>query len=226
MVVAGQSNATSTGGALYVPHNPNILSIDLDSGRVVNAVEPLAGTFGQGTTFLLRLADKLLDENPGRWSALVVAPIAVPSSYAYQWAAGGDLNWRLGAIANKLQAAGISTAFTLWQHGEAEASLPDITQAQYMARVTSVRETLAAAGINAPFFVPLETWCFGLPVSSSTVRAAQTAMRDGIHFFGGPDFDTLGNDYRSDGCHFAAAKGLPTVASMWASTIHAYLALY
>jgi hypothetical protein len=65
------------------------------------------------------------------------------------------------------------------------------------------------------------TRCTGDARSASAVRQAQLAAADPSRgTFAGPDLDTLGDAYRSDGCHFNT-MGRERVVEMLISSISA-----
>jgi len=226
IVVLGQSNATNEASiGSYVARNGGCRTIDMRDGAITVAADPVVpyvvGNFGG--SFMPRLCDLLIAT--GRWSKIILAPIAVGGTYSADWAPGGTENPRIGEISGRLSAAGIETGMILWQHGEGDANVTTVTQAQYVANVRGVQQTFHRTGIDAPFFVPRETICniapITQPVNSKAIGAAQAQLVDNVTFFAGPDFDTLDSTFREDGCHFNGTTGTPTVASMWSTAITA-----
>ena len=200
-----------------------LLQININDGNLIEAHDPVAGVGSQGgtgtTSFMLPLLDQLNALDLGY--RIILAPIAVASTYSADWAAGGSKNGRLTTIASQLAALNIPVAAVLWQQGEGDAGA-NVSQQTYMANVQSVRQTLVNAGVGAPFFVPLETICAtgGATQPQPTIRAAQSALVDNVSFFAGPDFDTISARY--DGCHFNQS-GTLQAAGMWASVLSSYL---
>lgn len=222
IIVAGQSNAVNEATGYYAPSR-QLLQININDGNLIEAHDPVAGVGSQGgtgtTSFMLPLLDQLNALDLGY--RIILAPIAVASTYSADWAAGGSKNGRLTTIASQLAALNIPVAAVLWQQGEGDAGA-NVSQQTYMANVQSVRQTLVNAGVSAPFFVPLETICAtgGATQPQPTIRAAQSALVDNVSFLAGPDFDTISARY--DGCHFNQS-GTLQAAGMWASVLSSYL---
>ena len=158
IIIAGQSNGGNTSyGDPYEASRP-LWQINIDNGRVIRAQDPLKGTTRTHdlgvTSFMQPLAEAL--------GGVILAPIAIGGTYSRQWALGGDLNYRLTKVAKQLEAQGIEVAATLWMHGEGDAAI-GVSKEVYQDNVRGVRQTLVNAGVDAPFFVPLETQCNNEP---------------------------------------------------------------
>lgn len=215
LVLLGQSNATNVAvGWPYWQRSRGIWMLDLGSGGLYPASEPLAGVEAPGTTsFMLRLADELTARSA---RPLVLASAAVGGSSVAQWASGGEYCGRVDDIADALDALALPVLATLWVQGETDCGLGTTTES-YSASLADVIARLRARGLarpESPLYVPVETYSAGRV--SASVQCAQRAAPDGRGVLPGPNLDMLGAQYRQiDDVHFASPRGTETVARLW-----------
>jgi hypothetical protein len=207
LLILGQSNAANSINATITP-SPGALNFSIYDGNCYVAEDPLLGASNGGGNFATRLASKMVDG--GLYDAVVLAPIAVGSTYVEDWAADGRLNQRIVIAAKRLRAANLAVTHVLWHQGEGNRLDP---APYYREHFRTVVATLRHHGVAAPIYVAQASICSS--PRGDGVRAAQRGLVDiaqGI--YAGPDTDQISADMRYDGCHFDA-RGADVLANMW-----------
>lgn len=191
ILALGQSQAARyQGPTLYVP-KPSVIGISPADGLASSDV--LRGWEGSQSSYLLRLADKL---NVDR---VFETSIAVGGSTIESWPPGGVNNPKIAAIGLKLAALGLSPTAIIQNSGEQDHGT---STAAYLAAQRAVVQSFRNAGMNAPFYVTLESKWDASVSSVQAIRDAQTASVDpSLGIYQGADMDLLGNDKRLDGVH-------------------------
>jgi hypothetical protein len=207
LLVVGQSNAANTLDATISPPE-GVGNFNLRDGKCYHAEEPLLGATNSGGNFATRLASRLIER--GDYDAVMLAPIAVGSTYIEEWAIGGRLNGRIVLAIEGLRAAGLAPTHVLWHQGEGNRSDPE---SYYRQKFFSVYKTIRDAGVGAPIYVAQASICGS--DKGEGVRAAQRSVVDHtLRILPGPDTDQLGSEFRYDGCHFNAEGG-ERLAELW-----------
>jgi hypothetical protein len=212
LLLLGQSNAGNHGsrgsrsrrGALWF------------AGHCYSIVDPLAGGTGSGGSIWSRLASDLESDIGTRPLLLIV--FAVDSARVNDWVGEGPLHERLETLLAELRANRIGVSAILWQQGEADAR-DNVPRERYAASLTALIDDLRAGGVSAPMLLARSTRCRN--TGSPEVREAMAlvaARHSNVHL--GPDTDTLGSAFRSDGCHFNE-EGLERAAQSWREAIRA-----
>jgi lysophospholipase L1-like esterase len=207
LVVAGQSNAANHG-------HPRARASSGTYAISVNGLfrleDPLPGASGPGGSPWPHWAAQRQLVQPGR--QVVVAAIAQGSSAVTDWIDAGVHAQRLPRLQAALRLEGLEVDAVLWHQGETEAwsGADPSTYATALRRwIASVR----ALGITAPIYVCL-TSRDSQGVINPAIRQAQASVWNrAAGVFAGPDTDSLGSAYRSDGVHFNQ-QGLEAVASL------------
>lgn len=203
LVVAGQSNAGNHSEPNGYRAPPNV--VNFYAGKCYEARDPLLGATGTGGAIWGRMAARLVGN-------VVIAPVSVGGTQIMQWAPGGLFHQNLIATVQSLKASDMEPTAILWQQGEGDYYTPGTEYAEDLGKlIASVKHETPA-----PFYAALSTRCQKQP--SDTIRAA---VRSAVAATGarmGPDTDTLGAEFRRDGCHFNA-KGLDTASDLWARAI-------
>jgi hypothetical protein len=216
-VVMGQSNGAAYGsGSLITPTNASkVDTLSIFDGGMYEGKDPGPNMDGLGTSWLYRLADRLI---PGNfYDRVIMLPIAMGSALCIDYTPGGVLE-HFGPVAHRRCAAlDIPISGFLWQQGEGDGGMGT---AAYKALLQSVIDTTREAGSTAPWFIGKSTYSGG--VTSATVRAACAEIVDNVDIFAGADTDTLTGAYRSDGVHFNET-GCIAAAGLWQSAITAVL---
>lgn len=248
-VVAGQSNSANHGEARLVPASDLVSSLAPD-GTWRHAADPQPGASGDGGSFLPPLGD-LLVERLGVPVGFVGCGIGATS--VREWLPAGvpfpnpptlegrvrrraDGGWEsdgaaFAMLVERMRGVGPEGfRAVLWHQGESDANQADPTRTlagplyeACLARV--IRDSRAALGRDAPWFVARATYHVPGDESSPSIRAAQGAVcRDGLAL-SGPDTDALGagsRDGGGKGVHFSAA-GLVRHAEAWCDSIAPWL---
>lgn len=210
ILAAGQSTIANSGNGTYAKTNSKIHCLNMYSGGMYSAVNPLLGCTGIGENFLLRLADKMI--TAGKYQRIILVPLAVGSTLITNWGTGGFANERLAVAARRVLALGLAPTYFLFQHGEQDSAAGTL-QAAYAAGLTSVVSTIRTVLATTPIYISQTS--LQNNTTSATVRAAQAAAVGGT-VFAGPDTDTLtgGTNRQVDGTHFTTA-GADAVAGLW-----------
>lgn len=198
ILIAGQSNAASHGESrgAFTPDVTNFYQ-----GKCYRARDPLLGGSGKGGSVWSRLA----------WRGpVVLAPVAEGLTRVEEWAPGGRLWPRITQTADQLKAAGLPVNLVIWHQGESDAM--DATDPEKY-RADLARLVAALPGrVGGRLVLASGSRCQG--VIEPRLVAAQKAVAQASGSIPGPDTDTLGEDYRIDGCHLND-KGLTAFAAMW-----------
>jgi hypothetical protein len=215
IVALGQSNAGNWGMGRYAATEA-VDNFDPETGNCFSAIDRLLGTDGNGSSFLPRLGDLLIQS--GKFHRVIVVSIAVGGASIFNLA-----SIHLGRIDNlikKLRQAGITPTHFLFQQGETDAML-NTTEAEYLASLVRLVRQFRSAGYEAPFYVALSTKCGeGHPRNRRAIRAAQAAAIDiNLNIRRGPDTDIIGNSGRAPGyCHMNET-GTIAQAALWVAFI-------
>lgn len=207
LLVAGQSNAANHGS----PRGRAAAgSYALAAGGIYPLADPLPGASGSGGSPWPHWAALQQQARPG--SQVVVAAIAQGSSAVSDWIDAGVHAARLPAVLAVLNRQHLAVDAVVWHQGETEAW----SGGDPVTYAADLRRWLAAVrsmGITAPIYVCL-TSRDRAGVINPAIRQAQASVWDrGARVFAGPDTDSLGDAYRSDGVHFNQ-QGLETFASL------------
>ena len=208
LVVAGQSNAANH-GSTRARAGPGAYAISLNG--LFRLEDPLPGASGPGGSPWPHWAAQRQLDHPGH--QVVVASIAQGSSAVADWINAGVHAQRLPQLHAALRREGLQVDVVLWHQGETEAwsgGDPAAYTASLRRWIASVREL----GITAPIYVCL-TSRDGQGVINPAIRHAQASVWNrAAGVFAGPDTDSLGSPYRSDGVHFNQ-QGLEAFASLF-----------
>lgn len=212
----GQSIASNFNQA---PHTPERPSYNIHQGRCFEARDPMAGADGTLGSMWSYLGDAL----PGGlmpYTAFVT--IGVGNSSVMQWDAGGNLNERLTEAVRLTRDAGFEISYLLWHQGSADrGTTAESYQSHFMGMIRSIAPYGVMPGTmpgNTRVLIAVHTRC-GAGAQDAVLAAAQRGLVDpGKGFFPGADTDTLGGDFRYDGCHLSQA-GQEKTAALWRDQI-------
>lgn len=216
-LVFGQSNAANFGESRRTA-GPRVLV--LAGGKLVRAVDPLPGANGVGGSVWTRLGDKLIAS--GRFDRVIFIPAAVGGTEIAEWTPGVKKHFKLvEAQVRAAQARGLAITHLFWHQGESDAALL-IHPADYRVRFMDMLRGLRELGVGAPVFVAQATRCGGYPENKDIRWVQRDIVNHGLGIWQGPDTDSLGLEYRHDGCHFST-RGLDAHASLWLPYVDAYV---
>jgi lysophospholipase L1-like esterase len=204
IVAIGQSNAGNAVPPLVRRSDAPVY--DFYRGRCFVAEDPLLGTAGdQGSIWTPLAQDLAADGLP-----IVLITGAVWGSKIAQWLPEGDGYWtRIARELKQARETGLRPELIIWLQGEADAAAGTSRQTYRHALATLIDMSRApsASTVNRPAWIIFQaTFCGASAAGAAEIRAAQIdaiSEAEGIYF--GMDTDTLGAQYRYDGCHFNAA---------------------
>jgi len=203
IVTIGQSNISNsvdwTTNGQHIPANAKVENLNFINGAVYRAGPRMLGCHGAGANMASWLGDLLI--NNGVCQRVIFAPIGMSSSGSGQWAAGGNLNHRIGVVARRLSAVGLVPDIVLHHQGEAEGPWPENA---IVANYQSMIDTFRTVGVLCPILICKTSWISGAVQSDPETRAAQAAVvNPAAGVYAGADTDTLGLAYRmTDEIHF------------------------
>lgn len=226
-VTIGQSriaNNSASGSVQYVCTNlGKCINLNPYDGQFYTADDPVLGA-SASTGFMRagwhgRLCDKLI--NAAKYTQVVMIPIAMGGSSVTDWDSGGIYHDRIRAASALLTAMSITPTAWLWQQGTTD-SINGMGQTTYQTALRSIisyQRGLSGRSTDK-WMIALDT-IHDADVTSSALRAAQTAVAGDSNNSLGPDCDTLTlAGAFSDGTHFTNT-GNDSVAGLWSTKIQA-----
>lgn len=241
-LIYGQSLASSHIAADYEVRNPTKINMVNWAGdhKLYQHKEPMFGGsfFSAGETHGVQywprawvslwgaVGDLLIERD--YFDRVIWANYSSGGSTVIAFQPGGAFGLHTPTIFNvlrKLGYGGNQVSAVLGMIGESDSGGGTTTE-NYKIRARAHARAVRSYGFTGPWFVPKETFrqVNGNPADSVTARIQQAQMElwgtDG--FVQGPDFDSLGFDYRDlNGTH-QNALGMTTMAGMWADYIGAH----
>jgi len=207
-VVFGQSNASNVGETKRRSHER---VLNFFEGKLFRAEDPLLGGDDVRGSVWTRLGDLLIEGK--HYDKVVLIPVAVSGSAIARWQPGGDIHPVLMKRLEEARRSGLTVTHLLWHQGETDAER-HTPKSNYQQSFNAMLSSLRREGVTAPIYLSVATRC-GRQRPDPIVQRAQIELVDpkqGI--YSGPNTDTLGFEYRYDGCHFADA-GLDAAARLW-----------
>ena len=208
-LLLGGSNAANEGES---PRVANERVFNVFNGRLFRAEDPLLGSTGEGGSVWTRLGDELIERK--LYDEVVFVPMAVGDSEIARWRPGGDLHRGLiQRIREARSTMGLTFTHILWDQGVRDA-LRKTSKAAYQEAFRTMLDSIRKEGVTAPIYVSVATHC-GKEKPNRTIQGAQTELVSSMTgIYEGPNTDTLGLEYRFDGCHFTE-EGLRRAALLW-----------
>lgn len=226
-VTIGQSRITNNSAVPAVPYvcTNGVKCINLNpyDGAYYIANDPVlgcsasAGYLNSGWHGML--CDKLI--NAGKYTQVVVIPIAIAGTSVTQWDVGGPYHDRIRAASAMLTAMGINPTAWLWLQGTTDA-IAGMNQATYETALRAViaYQRLLPGRFADKWMIAQDTIHDPANTISLPIRAAQAAVAGDFNNSLGPDCDTLIYPTYADGTHFNAT-GNDAVAALWSTKIQA-----
>jgi hypothetical protein len=238
--VAGQSLAAKYNGpTLYTPRNASRLKmLNVQTGVLAAAVDPVGIDGSDGTSFVLPLADMIADAFPTRCATVVVADFGIGGASAAQWAPGGGACGTTTIVCSTLWAAlasaaasnGLAVTAILWSQGPQDAANDAMTRASYRTSMTAVIGAIRSAGMSAasvPVFLETQTVANTPSFARREVAIAIAGLVDPAqNILEGPNTDDLDCSYRRSGCVHGNDVGVRAWAYRWAVPLYRYLATH
>jgi hypothetical protein len=207
-LVFGQSNASNVG------RNRKRAServLNFFEGKLYRAEDPLLGADDVYGSVWTRLGDLLVEQKI--YDRVVVIPVAISGSVISRWRPEGDIHPLLLHRLRDAKAGGLTITHLLWHQGEADAKR-HTSKKDYQDSFLAMLSGIRSEGVSAPIYVSVATRC----VRQRLDPIIQSAQRDLVDpekgILAGPNTDTLGFEYRYDGCHFLD-EGLDAAARLW-----------
>ncbi len=207
-LVFGQSNASNVGESRKRASEG---VLNFFEGKLYRAEDPLLGADDIRGSVWTRLGDLLVEQKV--YDRVVVIPVAVSGSVISRWRPGGDIYPMLLRRLRDAKASGLTITHLLWHQGEADAKR-HTSKSDYRNSFLAMLSGIRSEGVTAPIYVSVATRC----VRQRPDPIIQSAQRELVDpekgILAGPDTDTLGFEYRYDGCHFLD-EGLDAAAHLW-----------
>jgi hypothetical protein len=220
----GMNNVTDGSAVVSSPRNHNLSICD---GAIYQSRGSLLGTPGAASNALGVLADRLISD--GYCSRVILVPIAVAAASVNDWQTdGGKFAHRIGAAVERLAARGLTPSLILWAQGPTDAAQTGVwTDLNYNLALESAMQAFRCRDVWCPVVIARMSWVSGaLGPDSAAVRAGQLlSARPKFGQHAGPDLDTLGNAYRSNGTDFNAA-GVAVATTLWVASIKAAMSAH
>lgn len=218
MLVLGQSNSANHGGQRGSSQFGDRI-VNHAGGECYRAVSPLLGSTGRLGEHWTATANLLVQA--GRFQSVVIAPVAVGNSSVRRWSRYGDLNRAIRETIDALREDGLAVSHVLWTQGEADAS-DGMSEAAYRTEFISLAETLREAGVDAPIYVAVSTYCAEAPEwreDNGVARALRALPGVAENVRPGVDADRLLTETdRYDGCHLGGT-GAAKISEAWAGIL-------
>lgn len=215
-ITVGQSLYANTCQDTYVATQARNLNFNLCDGYCYSAAIPILGTNMDGSTnrgnFHTRLGDNLIVA--AKCTQFINCAMAVGGTRVAEWANTSTppkLGTTIAVMARRLADAGLTATHILWGQGESD-TLAGTSKESYQASLAQVIALFRAAGINATFYVNIESLISGN--ISLEVQDAQASSVNGTTVKAGANFDTgIPAAQRYDGTHLLAT-GSATAATI------------
>lgn len=216
-LVAGQSNAAAYGSGLpFAPENKGkVDSFSAFNGKMYEGKDPGPNMDGTGSSWLYRLADKLISE--GYYQRVIMVPLAMGSARADYYLPGAVLGKFIPVAVKRLADLGIPITGVLWQQGESDGGA-NTARGQYVQTLSAIISQSKEAGLRSPWLIGKSTYQGGK--QNNVVRDACADLVNGIDILSGADTDALkGDRFRSEGLTHFNAAGLDAAANLWLRAI-------
>lgn len=209
----GQSNVSNrVVRSELVKSIPNVFMWDWTNGKCYSYSEPLVGTDGEIGNLLSDMVLNLRER--GFTQNILIAPMARGGSSVFLWYKGRQ-KYRLDEFLHKSKQLKLDFDYWIWIQGETDAVpesyLPHKNIAFgnnsgdvdlfYGRALNAVFDKIKSVFPSAKFGVSITSKCNNS--GNYYVRLAQNnIIEKRLDTYLTMDTDTLGDDYRSDGCHF------------------------
>ena len=226
ILAIGQSNsANSSPSKIPLKFGENVFNYY--DGKCYKASSPLLGATGVGGEFITPLADKLIENNT--YKNVVIVASGIGGTPISRWQKDGDLNVMLLETIKSLQrwissSSKLKTAYKptqiVWHQGESDFINKTSANA-YVSSFQSLKKSLNANNVSAPFFISISTQCnFQDWTMSNPTSNGQKALLQIKNIFLGANTDILlgDSDRAPDKCHFSES-GLNKTAQSYAEAI-------
>jgi hypothetical protein len=206
----------------YVPLNANIDQLNIWDGKFYKAKDPLLGVNGTGGSWLLRMADKLI--NDGVYDRVIMVPMGVGNTRVGQWSdptLEPYLFNRINTVGLRMRDAGLPCTAVMWGQGESDTKA-NTSQASYAANLQKVIAEFNRAIPGCPVLVAKEAYYYGN--TNAGILAAQASVVNNSTVFAGENVELIGSSGRYDNTHLNAV-GAEQRATLAVAALKAALGL-
>jgi hypothetical protein len=218
LLVIGQSNAANHADKKINTKYPAQV-LNYFDGKCYIAASPLLGSTGEDGEFLTPLADQLIDRNIYR--NVVIISSAVAGTSVSRWQEDGDMNQMLMDTLTPIKKYKVTDV--VWHQGESDYG--NTSAKVYEKSFYSLKRSLKAVGVNAPFFVAVATKCGHNPdwIANNHTAEGQKNLEDNKQIFLAVNTDEMltNEDRSSDYCHFSESGQFKT-AQAYAQVIEKF----
>jgi hypothetical protein len=206
----------------YVPLNANIDQLNIWDGKFYKAKDPLLGVNGTGGSWLLRMADKLI--NDGVYDRVIMVPMGVGNTRVGQWSdptLEPYLFNRINTVGLRMRDAGLPCTAIMWGQGESDTRA-NTSQASYAANLQKVIAEFNRAIPGCPVLVAKEAYYYGN--TNAGILAAQASVVNNSTVFAGENVELISSSGRYDNTHLNAV-GAEQRATLAVAALKAALGL-
>lgn len=220
LLAIGQSNSANHAEKKVVTRFPTQVYNYYD-GKCYVASSPLLGASGEEGEFITLLADRLIEKRI--YDTVVIVSSGISGTLISRWEAGGDLNQMLLNTLKPIRKYRFTDV--IWHQGESDFK-NGTSSIEYQKSFLSLKNSLRAADVKAPFFIAVATRCGDSQSSKNLTALAQQELIDNKEIFMAVNTDVLlKNSDRRDFCHFNEAGQYKT-ANAYAKAIEIYRRQY
>lgn len=228
-VTIGQSrisNQSSSPATQYVPTNSvKCLNLNPYDGQIYKLIDPVLGASVVASNSLFsigwhgQLCDKLI--NAGKYTQVLLLPIAQSGSSVTDWISSGFANIRLTVAASWLTSLGLTLNGWLWQQGTTDC-ISGMSQNTYQTNLRSVisYERALSGRSSDKWMIAQDSVKDGAGTTCSAIRAGQASVAGDSNNILGPDIDSLPTTDYDAGPHFNNT-GNDAAAGLWSTKIQA-----
>ncbi|WP_447035228.1 sialate O-acetylesterase [Vibrio alginolyticus] len=216
LVSFGQSNSANSADYLVKSDEvPNV--INWYEGKCYEAKSPLLGATGKNGEWITLTAQSLVDN--GTYDQVVILSLGVGGSPIAAWSKGSELNDRLLSEIAEIRKM-YNVTDMIWHQGETDFEWR-VSSEQYVDSFSSLEESIRNAGVMAPIFMSIASYCNGgeYPNAITYAQNSLVDMFDGVELGVNTDELISTRMRREDGCHFnkhgqmAASQALARIIS-------------
>lgn len=211
ILVIGQS-ISSNCNAFPFNHEAGIYQYD-QHGNIISAHDPFLWADCDRGSMWVPLGKKILDARMA--DRVIFMPIGVGGTKISDWLDGGRAHPKLLRAMAAIQNKKIKFDFILWHQGSSDiGTKPAKYKSDFRKLHAIVREKTSRA---TPWIIAMHSRCGGS--YDKKIEIAQQELANGLPiFYQGPNNNSLGDNYRYDGCHLNKS-GQIKMAQLWLDSI-------
>ncbi len=208
IIVIGQSISSNCNQTRFVAV-PGVYQLNLD-GEKVFAQDPFVWADCDGGSIWMPFAERLIAS--GFTDEVTLMPIGVAGTKLIDWLPDGKANKKLKRALSAARENGIKFDYVFFYLGSSDiGESPKKYKSQLIELNRFVREEIGYSS----WLVAQHSRCND--GYDSTIAKVQRSFNK-IPFYAGPDSNSLGDEYRVDGCHLNKA-GQEKMAALWVESL-------